>query len=399
MELRELDSRRGCDAPGLLSDEAVELLAAYRSGDAARVREALIKAYWGLVEKVVSRFACSGVQREDLLQEGVIGLVKAIDNFDPGRQAPLRAYAHQLVVGHIQHYLRDRAELVRPGRHGDRVERCHVVSLDGIVASGPDLAQGETRLIGDALATDGGLGAGFAMGRALDCLSPLHRQALEMRFVDRLGMTQVAAELGLDVKTTAATIEEGYARLARALDLELDATSQDSGVRFDPLSGLLSRPAFLRRLAEELERAERQADVLSLGLVELAAVPTIDLRSERQVLRAVGELLHSGIRRTDVAGRLKERTFAIALPRTDLTGCNAMLARVLGALRGKALLLASRAGACCLSRGCRRPSCSPGYGRMPPAQHSYRPVPRGLKVPFSQSCIGHGGNPTYVPSD
>lgn len=319
-----------------LSDEAAEPRAAYRH--AACARESLVNAHRPLVEQIVDRFLprSGSVRREDLVQEGIIGLIKAIDNFDPERGAPLEAYASRLIAGHIQHYLRDRAGLVRRRRKPDRAELHEVISLDSIGAVGENVG-------GERLVTDGGLGDEFATRYALGCLSPVERQALEMRFVDRLGLREIAAELGLDVLAATAAIEEACAQLGRALGLEPDAWS--SGARFDPVSGLLSRPAFLRRLQEELELAASRAEVLSVAVLDLSRMSATDAHSQQRALRAVGEVLHSRIRRTDVAGRWEDHRFALALPRTDLAGCNATLDRVVGILRQTVPLSSPRAGA------------------------------------------------------
>jgi len=320
------------------SDEAAEPRAAYRYADGARTREGLVNAYRPLVEQIADRFLPrgGGVWREDLVQEGIIGLIRAIDNFDPQRGAPLEAYASRVIAGHIQHYLRDRAGLVRRQRGRDAVGLHEVISLDSIGAVGENVG-------GERLVTDGGLGDEFATRYALGCLSALQRQALEMRFLDRLSLGEIAAELGLDVPTTTATIEQACAQLGRALGLEADARS--GGARFDPVSGLLSRPAFLRRLQEELELAASRAEVLSVAVLDLTGMSATDAHSQQRALGAVGEVLHSRIRRTDMAGRWEDRRFALVLPRTDLAGCKATLDRVVGILRQTVPLSSPRAGA------------------------------------------------------
>ena len=58
----------------------------------------------------------------------------------------------------------------------------------------------------------------------------------------------------------------------------------------------------------------------------------IETLRERELLRVAGELLHSDTRRADIVGRYEEHTFAVALPHTNLAGCDAMLARVFGKL-------------------------------------------------------------------
>ena len=68
--------------PVLKNDETEELLTRCRSGD-AQARQKLIEGNLRLVLSVIHRFARRGESVDDLFQVGCIGLIKAIDNFDP----------------------------------------------------------------------------------------------------------------------------------------------------------------------------------------------------------------------------------------------------------------------------------------------------------------------------
>ena len=61
----------------------------------------------GLVWSVVRRFAGRGVEPDDLFQIGVIGLLKAIDNFDLTMDVRLSTYAVPMIAGEIRRFLRD----------------------------------------------------------------------------------------------------------------------------------------------------------------------------------------------------------------------------------------------------------------------------------------------------
>lgn len=88
------------------------LVAAVRDGDDDAL-EALVTEHLGLVRRIVRRFAVPGDQVDDLVQEGVVGLLKAARRFDPRRGVPFEAYATALVSGEIRHHLRDRSSTVR----------------------------------------------------------------------------------------------------------------------------------------------------------------------------------------------------------------------------------------------------------------------------------------------
>jgi RNA polymerase sigma-B factor len=76
-------------------------------------RERLVVEHLGVVRSVAARFKERGESLEDLQQIGVIGLLKAIDRYDPARAVKLKTYAIPFIVGEIRHYLRDRADMLR----------------------------------------------------------------------------------------------------------------------------------------------------------------------------------------------------------------------------------------------------------------------------------------------
>ena len=86
--------------------EKTELLARVRRGDTA-AREELINGNLRLVLSVVQKFANRGEVLDDLFQVGCIGLIKAIDNFDPGQEVRFSTYGVPMIIGEIRRYLRD----------------------------------------------------------------------------------------------------------------------------------------------------------------------------------------------------------------------------------------------------------------------------------------------------
>ena len=82
------------------------LLARVRQGD-SRAREELISGNLRLVLSVVQKFANRGEVMDDLFQVGCIGLIKAIDNFDPTQEVKFSTYGVPMIIGEIRRYLRD----------------------------------------------------------------------------------------------------------------------------------------------------------------------------------------------------------------------------------------------------------------------------------------------------
>ena len=102
----ELCGMNTAQLPMLTEAEKRELLARAHAGDTA-ARERMVEGNLRLVLSVVQRFAQRGENLDDLFQVGCIGLIKAIDNFDPGLNVRFSTYGVPMIVGEIKRYLRD----------------------------------------------------------------------------------------------------------------------------------------------------------------------------------------------------------------------------------------------------------------------------------------------------
>lgn len=103
VELCGVDTAR---LPVLSEAEKKRLLIAAREGDAA-ARQTMIQGNLRLVLSVVQRFSGRGECMDDLFQVGCIGLIKAIDNFDPQLNVRFSTYGVPMIVGEIRRFLRD----------------------------------------------------------------------------------------------------------------------------------------------------------------------------------------------------------------------------------------------------------------------------------------------------
>lgn len=90
----------------LKESEKMELLKKARNGD-KKAREDLITGNLRLVLSVVQKFSNRGENMDDLFQVGVIGLIKAIDNFNLDLDVRFSTYAVPMCIGEIRRYLRD----------------------------------------------------------------------------------------------------------------------------------------------------------------------------------------------------------------------------------------------------------------------------------------------------
>ena len=92
--------------PVLTEAEKRQLLTLAHAGDkAARTR--MVEGNLRLVLSVVQRFAQRGENLDDLFQVGCIGLIKAIDNFDPAQPVRFSTYGVPMIIGEIRRFLRD----------------------------------------------------------------------------------------------------------------------------------------------------------------------------------------------------------------------------------------------------------------------------------------------------
>lgn len=87
-------------------DDILALLGRVHQGD-KEARDILVEKNMGLVHSIARRFQNRGVEMEDLVQIGSIGLLKAIDKFDLNYEVRFSTYAVPMITGEIKRFLRD----------------------------------------------------------------------------------------------------------------------------------------------------------------------------------------------------------------------------------------------------------------------------------------------------
>jgi RNA polymerase sigma-B factor len=78
-----------------------------------RIREQLVRGYESLVHFLARRFQNRGEPLEDIVQVGFLGLIKAIDRFDPGLGNEFTTFATPTILGEIRRYFRDKGWAIR----------------------------------------------------------------------------------------------------------------------------------------------------------------------------------------------------------------------------------------------------------------------------------------------
>jgi RNA polymerase sigma-B factor len=221
-----------------------------------RARARQIEAYLPLVRSLARRFAHRGERLDDLVQVGAIGLIKAVDRFDPARGADLAAYATPTILGEIKRHLRDRAALIRVPRREQETSarvRARRRELTGRLQRDPTSSE----LAAAAELDDSALAAALRAEEAAapvsladatpairddelhtsedriavsSCLRRLHRSersALHYRYFADLSQSEVAARLGVSQTQASRLLASGLAKI-RA---ELEAGADFSGSR------------------------------------------------------------------------------------------------------------------------------------------------------------------------
>lgn len=216
--------------------------------DEAGERERLIERHLPLVRRLARRFAYRGVELEDLVQVGSIGLINAADRFDRSRGCSFAAYAVPSIVGEIKRHLRDAGCVIRLPRRVQEARqqvRGAERELTGLLGRVPTTAELAVRVgltfdeVELALASDharmpcslvdGEVGAAgwdfreasearVAVDLAFRRLSERERRVLERRFFDDLSQQDIAGEIGISQVHVSRTIRSALERLREELD-------------------------------------------------------------------------------------------------------------------------------------------------------------------------------------
>ncbi|MFB9378693.1 SigB/SigF/SigG family RNA polymerase sigma factor [Kineococcus gynurae] len=194
------------------------------------VRDALVRRHLALAEHLAARFLGRGEPHDDLVQVAVIGLLKALDRFDPARGVPFGAFAVPTITGEIKRHFRDRGWAVRIPRRlqesGRLLSRSREV-LTQELGRAPTVAELAARAGLDPddvveilesahayatvpLDTDSpgsqlgapderleGIENREALRPLLAGLGARERRILALRFVRQMSQSQIAAEVGI----------------------------------------------------------------------------------------------------------------------------------------------------------------------------------------------------------
>src|SRR5438309_6179418 len=104
-------------------EELHQKFAEFAASRDPELRDQLIEAHLGLAEYLARRFANRGEPLDDLVQVASLGLVKAVERFDPARGLEFTTFATPTIVGELKRHFRDKGWAVRVPR---RVQELHL---------------------------------------------------------------------------------------------------------------------------------------------------------------------------------------------------------------------------------------------------------------------------------
>jgi RNA polymerase sigma-B factor len=216
------------------------LLERYAQEGSPIVREELVERFMPLARRLAARYAGGAEPFDDLVQVASVGLVKAIDRFDPARGTAFSTFAVPTILGELKRHFRDRGWSVHvprdvqerilkveramselPAKLGhsptvrdiaERIEATdeevleamhaaqghHAVSLDATSTMGDGDEPGPLRdRIGEDDLSFETVEYGEAIGPVLQEISERDRKVLHLRFVEDLTQSEIAEQVGV----------------------------------------------------------------------------------------------------------------------------------------------------------------------------------------------------------
>jgi len=188
-------------------------------------RNARVEQHMQLVKPLARRYAAkSGQDPDDLLQVGLLGLLRAAERYEGQRDIPFSAFARPHIRGAILHYLRDKAAIIRLPRalqNSDRdlgagfnaaTQQRRLVPLDD------DLISSETDLTSELDRRE----HRRQLTRALQRLSRQERTALEEVILKGQSLRDVGNQAGVSAMTIQRRVKRGLAQLRQQLTVQLE---------------------------------------------------------------------------------------------------------------------------------------------------------------------------------
>ena len=201
--------------PRLSEPEQSELIHSMRNGDRS-ARDKLIESHFSTACRVASRFRHSGIERDDLISLACIGLIYAVDHFDPSCGTKLQTNVWWAASKYIHNEIRDRklrlhfaALSLNDPISGVRDDHDGNTHMDGLASDDPDPLD-QVVLSMEA----------HRARKAVQALPDQMRQIITMRYLEDSGISQleVGNKLGISQMTVCRREREALAQCRRYLE-------------------------------------------------------------------------------------------------------------------------------------------------------------------------------------
>jgi RNA polymerase sigma-B factor len=187
-----------------LSTDSQLLLSAWYERRDFDARRRLIEQHLPLVRGLAYRFVREGEQLEDLVQVGSVGLIKAVDRYDPRRGTSLTAYAVPTIVGEIRRHLRDGTQPLRVPRAQQALGPVRTVPLEAEAGMTRDAAAERRLELGEER---------ILLQSGLRTLARRERRIVQLRYYGGFSQRRIATELGLSQVHVSRLLRESLGKL------------------------------------------------------------------------------------------------------------------------------------------------------------------------------------------
>lgn len=224
----------------------------------AHERERLIVEHIPLVHAIANRYSGRGEPVDDLVQAGMVGLIKAVDRFDPSFGVELTSFAAPTILGEIRRHFRDRTWIVRPPRAVQEARAAVNATIESFSAEhgrSPSVREIATALdlpvdeVLDALAAGGArhpetlsspdessgaaevaiedpsferVEASATLSELLPAIGARERRILQLRFHDGLTQSQIGARMGISQMHVSRLLRRALADLRERSERQAD---------------------------------------------------------------------------------------------------------------------------------------------------------------------------------
>jgi RNA polymerase sigma-B factor len=331
----------------------------------SELKACLAHHFTPLVESIARRFIASGEPFEDLVQEGFLGLLSALEHYDTKKGVKFSTYATHFVAGAIRHCLRDRGKIIKEpawlhelygkinrttdaltqqlGRQPHAAEVARTLNLTEesveeilatrqvfqVVAFDTSPSDNDESMVGlvdpEKIRSDKYITLQLpiedriVLEESATKLKALEQRVLQEFFFKDHNQTEIAKKLGISCNYVSHILKNSTQKLRKVLgEAEVRDRHRAREISIvDTPSGLYTESHLLGRLDEEISRAARATQPLALVLLMLEGVPQSGLRRE-EFWALCGETVRKAIRRMDLAGRYERDNLLVALPGTGV---------------------------------------------------------------------------------